>query len=173
MGRTGWLYAEIFDTLKPLALDEEVIFTGFVDDEDLPDLYRGGRLFVFPSLYEGFGLPILEAMASGVPVITSDLASMPEVAGDAAILVDPRDPKAIAESIARVLAEDRLRGRVDPKGSRPRPTLHMGERRTKDAGVVCRAGVRPGTGSSDEHVTAFPSGVWWASVRYKTAWLTR
>jgi glycosyltransferase involved in cell wall biosynthesis len=115
-GRTGWLYADIFDTVKLLGLEEEVIFTGFVDDEDLPDLYRGGRLFVYPSLYEGFGLPILEAMASGLPVITSDLASMPEVAGDAAILVDPHDPKAIAEGIVRILAEDRLRDTLIQKG---------------------------------------------------------
>ena len=115
-GRTGWLYADIFDTVKTLALDEEVIFTGFVDDEDLPDLYRGARLFVFPSLYEGFGLPILEAMASGVPVITSATASMPEVAGDAAILVDPHDPEAIAAGIARVLAEDRLRQAMIEQG---------------------------------------------------------
>jgi glycosyltransferase involved in cell wall biosynthesis len=115
-GRTGWLYTDIFDTVKRLALDEEVIFTGFVDDEDLPDLYRGAQLFVFPSLYEGFGLPILEAMASGVPVITSATASMPEVAGDAAILVDPHDSEAIAEGMAQVLAEDRLRQTMIQKG---------------------------------------------------------
>jgi glycosyltransferase involved in cell wall biosynthesis len=115
-GRTGWLYADIFDTVKTLALDEDVIFTGFVDDEDIPDLYRGAQLFVFPSLYEGFGLPILEAMASGVPVVTSATASMPEVAGDAAILVDPHDPEAIAEGMARVLTEDRLRQAMIQKG---------------------------------------------------------
>jgi glycosyltransferase involved in cell wall biosynthesis len=116
VGRTGWLYADIFDTVNTLALDEDVIFTGFVDDEDLPSLYRGAQLLVFPSLYEGFGLPILEAMASGVPVISSNLASMPEVAGNAAILVDPHDPKAIAEGIARVLAEERLREALIQKG---------------------------------------------------------
>jgi glycosyltransferase involved in cell wall biosynthesis len=115
-GRTGWLYAEIFDTVKTLALEEEVIFTGFVVDEHLPALYRGAQLLVFPSLYEGFGLPILEAMASGVPVITSTTASMPEVAGDAAILVDPYAPRAIAEGVARVLAEDRLREALIQKG---------------------------------------------------------
>lgn len=115
-GRTGWLYTEIFDSVKTLGLDEEVIFTGFVDDEDLPDLYRGARLFVFPSLYEGFGLPILEAMASGVPVITSATASMPEVAGNAAILVDPHDPEAIAAGMARVLAEDQLSQAMIQKG---------------------------------------------------------
>ena len=115
-GRTGWLYADIFDTVKTLGLDEDVIFTGFVEDEDIPDLYRGAQLFVFPSLYEGFGLPILEAMASGVPVVTSATASMPEVAGDAAILVDPHDPEAIAEGMARVLTEDRLRQAMIQKG---------------------------------------------------------
>jgi glycosyltransferase involved in cell wall biosynthesis len=115
-GRTGWLYAEIFDTVKRLGLEKEVIFTGFVDDADLPDLYRGAQVFVYPSLYEGFGLPILEAMASGIPVLTSDLASMPEVAGDAAVLVDPRDPKAIAEGIVRILAEGRLRDALIQKG---------------------------------------------------------
>jgi glycosyltransferase involved in cell wall biosynthesis len=115
-GRMGWLYADIFDTVKALSLEGEVVFTGFVADEDLPSLYRGAQLFVYPSLYEGFGLPILEAMASGVPVITSNLASMPEVAGDAAILVDPHDAKAIAEGIVRVLAEDRLRDVLIQKG---------------------------------------------------------
>jgi glycosyltransferase involved in cell wall biosynthesis len=115
-GRTGWLYADIFDTVKTLDLDKDVIFTGFVDDEDIPDLYRGAQLFVFPSLYEGFGLPILEAMASGVAVVTSDTASMPEVAGDAALLVDPHDPKAMAEGIARVLTEERLREVLTQKG---------------------------------------------------------
>jgi glycosyltransferase involved in cell wall biosynthesis len=115
-GRMGWLYDAIFATVKTLALAEDVIFTGFVDDEDLPHLYRGAQLFVFPSLYEGFGLPILEAMASGVPVVTSHTASMPEVAGDAAMLVDPHDPKAIAEGIAQVLAEDQLREVLTQKG---------------------------------------------------------
>jgi glycosyltransferase involved in cell wall biosynthesis len=102
--------------MKTLALDEEVIFTGFVDDADLPALYRGALLFVFPSLYEGFGLPILEAMASGVPVVTSNTSAMPEVAGDAAILVDPHNPRAVAEGIAQVLAEDQLREALTQKG---------------------------------------------------------
>jgi glycosyltransferase involved in cell wall biosynthesis len=115
-GRTGWLYDDIFTTVKSLALEEEVIFTGFVDDEDLPHLYRGAQLFVFPSLYEGFGLPVLEAMASGVPVVTSNAASMPEVAGEAAILVDPHDSQAIAEGMGQVLYEDRLRDALIQKG---------------------------------------------------------
>lgn len=115
-GRLGWLYTDIATTVHSLALADEVIFTGFVDDEDLPHLYCGAQLFVFPSLYEGFGLPILEAMASGVPVVTSNTASMPEVAGDAAMLVDPHDPLALAEAMARVLAEDPLRQALTRKG---------------------------------------------------------
>ena len=115
-GRTGWLYQDIFATVKSLGLEEEVIFTGFVDDEDLPHLYWGAQLFVFPSLYEGFGLPILEAMASGVPVVTSNTASMPEVAGDAAMLVDPHDSKAIAEGMGKVLYQGRLRDVLIEKG---------------------------------------------------------
>jgi glycosyltransferase involved in cell wall biosynthesis len=115
-GRMGWLYADIFAAVRTLALDTEVIFTGFVHDTDLPALYRGAHLLVFPSLYEGFGLPILEAMASGVPVVTSTTASMPEVAGDAALLVDPHQPEAIAAGIAQVLSQDQLRQAMIEKG---------------------------------------------------------
>jgi glycosyltransferase involved in cell wall biosynthesis len=115
-GRTGWLYREIFTAVKALGLQKEVIFTGFVDDEDLPHLYRGAQLFVFPSLYEGFGLPILEAMASGVPVVTSRAASMPEVAGEAAMLVDPHDVQAIADGMRQVLYKDGLRDVLIQKG---------------------------------------------------------
>ena len=115
-GRKGWLYDDIFEAVDALGLREDVIFTGFVDDDDLPDLYRGALLFVFPSLYEGFGLPILEAMASGIPVIASNTSSIPEVAGDAAMLVDPRNPEAIAEGIARVLSDEGLRAELQRRG---------------------------------------------------------
>ena len=116
VGRKGWLYEEIFETVKALTLQQEVVFTDFVEDEDLPDLYRGARLLVFPSLYEGFGLPILEAMASGVPVIASNTSSIPEVAGDAALLIDPRQPHEIAEGIARVFTDDQLRTTLIQRG---------------------------------------------------------
>ncbi|WP_324715314.1 glycosyltransferase family 1 protein [Carboxydochorda subterranea] len=93
-----------------------VRFIGYVDDADLPALYAGARLFVYPSLYEGFGLPVLEAMACGVPVVTSATGPMPEVAGDAAILVDPHDPEAIADAVRRLLDSAQLRSALGSKG---------------------------------------------------------
>ncbi|WP_129595740.1 glycosyltransferase family 4 protein [Anaerophilus nitritogenes] len=84
-------------------LDNDVIFTGYIDESDLPIIYSGATLFVYPSLYEGFGLPPLEAMACGVPVVTSYATSIPEIVGDAAILVDPTDEKSISEAICQGL----------------------------------------------------------------------
>ena len=86
-------------------LHKHVRFFGFVPDATLAILYRLARVFVFPSLYEGFGLPPLEAMASGTPVITSNVSSLPEVAGDAAMLIDPYETDAIAGAMRRVLME--------------------------------------------------------------------
>jgi glycosyltransferase involved in cell wall biosynthesis len=97
-------------------LHKHVRFLGFLPDETLAILYRLAAVFVFPSLYEGFGLPPLEAMASGTPVVTSNLSSMPEVAGDAAVLVDPYDVDAIKEGIKRVLTDARLREELVQKG---------------------------------------------------------
>ena len=91
---------------------------GFVDEDDLPDLYRGASIFAFPTLYEGFGLPILEAMACGTPVVTSNVASMPEVAGEAALLVDPHSPEQIALALGRLSADAELRGRLRQDGLR-------------------------------------------------------
>ena len=93
-----------------------MIFTGYVPEEELPLVYNAADLFVYPSLYEGFGLPILEAMACGVPVITSNLSSMPEVAGDAGILVDPNDVNALADAMTRVLTDRVLRATLAAKG---------------------------------------------------------
>ena len=85
-GKKGWLYREIFQQVEKLGLEGKVVFTGYVPEGDLPALLSGARLFVFPSLYEGFGLPVLEAMACGTPVVCSNVSSLPEVAGDAALL---------------------------------------------------------------------------------------
>ena len=96
-------YATLRRAVHRYKLHKHVRFFGFVPDETLAVLYRLAAVFVFPSLYEGFGLPPLEAMASGTPVITSNVSSLPEVVGDAALLIDPYDPDAIADAMRRVL----------------------------------------------------------------------
>jgi len=97
-------------------LHQHVRFLGFVPDATLAVLYRLADVFVFPSLYEGFGLPPLEAMASGTPVVTSNVSSLPEVVGDAALLVDPRDAEAIAGAVQRILTDNDLRRSLVQKG---------------------------------------------------------
>lgn len=108
-GGKGWLDSPIFAEVAHTGLQAHVHFTGFVDEHTLRALYQGATCIAFPSLYEGFGLPILEGMASGVPVVTSNVSSMPEVAGDAAILVDPYDIEAIAEGLRRAIGDTSLR----------------------------------------------------------------
>jgi glycosyltransferase involved in cell wall biosynthesis len=97
-------------------LHKYVRFLGYMPEETLAVMYRLAGVFVFPSLYEGFGLPPLEAMASGTPVVTSNVSALPEVAGDAAILVDPLSPDAIADAIYRVLTDAELRQRLRERG---------------------------------------------------------
>ena len=116
VGARKWKTTPIFATVQQLELEPYVHFTGYVADEDLPALYNGADLFVFPSLYEGFGLPVLEAMACGTPVITSNTSSLPEVAGDAALLVDPHDVEAIAAAMHRVLTDPDLARKLRKKG---------------------------------------------------------
>ena len=115
-GPRGWLDAPILDAVRSLGLDGVVRLPGFIDDDDLPALYAGAELLAFPSLKEGFGLPVIEAMACGLPVITSNCSAMPEVAGDAAILVDPLDAGALAAAIADVLRDAALRARLREAG---------------------------------------------------------
>jgi glycosyltransferase involved in cell wall biosynthesis len=106
----------IIQTIEELNVAEHVIITGYVPGEDLPALYSGADLFVFPSLYEGFGLPPLEAMACGTPVVCSNAGSLPEVVGQAAIMVDPHDMVGLAEAMQRVLANPDLRHELREKG---------------------------------------------------------
>jgi glycosyltransferase involved in cell wall biosynthesis len=102
--------------MAELGLEDRVVETGWVEAADLPALYSLADLFVFPSLYEGFGLPLLEAMACGCPVVTSTAGSCPEVAGDAALLVDPRDPAAIAGAVQLLLDDPGLRAELVARG---------------------------------------------------------
>jgi len=113
-GGRGWLYEEILAEARQHA--DRVRLLGFVDDTDLPALYRHAALFAFPSLYEGFGLPVLEAMACGVPVVCSNSSSLPEVAGDAALLVDPLDTDRLAVAMACVLGDAVLRQDMVARG---------------------------------------------------------
>ncbi|MCB0210281.1 MAG: glycosyltransferase family 4 protein [Anaerolineae bacterium] len=116
-GQKGWLYDEIFARVQHLHLSDRVIFPGFVDDADKPALLSGAVAYVFPSLYEGFGLPVLEAMACQTPVLTSTVSSLPEVAGDAAVLIDPHSPQDIAAGIVRLVNDDALRHELVRKGA--------------------------------------------------------
>jgi len=118
VGKKGWLYEGFFRKLYELGLEQEVIFPGFVPDEDLPAVYSAAGLFVFPSLYEGFGLPVLEAMACGAPVISSTTSSLPEVTGEAALLVDPKSVEALTRAIRDVLDNKELRDELRAKGPR-------------------------------------------------------
>ncbi|HXH22584.1 MAG TPA: glycosyltransferase family 1 protein [Dehalococcoidia bacterium] len=116
VGQPAWGAAQEEGLVARLGLSEHVHFTGYVPQEDLPALYNAASVFVFPSLYEGFGLPVLEAMACGTPVITSNVSALPEVADGAAILVDPRDARAIADAIELVWSDPEERRRLCEAG---------------------------------------------------------
>jgi len=117
-GGRGWKDTEIFRVVEASGVASRVVFTGPVSDSDLGCLYAACDLFVFPSLYEGFGLPVLEAMSLGAPVACSRSSSIPEVAGDAAVLFDPRNPRDMEEAIRRALADEGLRDRLRDRGLR-------------------------------------------------------
>ena len=135
-GAKGWGYDPIFETLGELGdTKDRVVFTGFVDDADLAPLYTGALVFVYPSLYEGFGLPPLEAMQCGTPVITSNTSSFPEVVGDGGVLVDPRDGAALAQAILDVYRDPARRAELAARArARAREfTWQRFGRRTVDA----------------------------------------
>jgi glycosyltransferase involved in cell wall biosynthesis len=115
-GKQGWLTEDLFSYLKGVGIKERVRFTGHLSDNDLRALYSRCLAFVYPSLYEGFGLPLLEAMACGAPVITSRLSSLLETVGNAASLVPPGDFRELAQSIVRVLTDSRERDRLSQAG---------------------------------------------------------
>ena len=115
VGGKGWKYTKIFDLIAELNLQNDVIFTDYVSDEYLVKLYNAADLFVYPSLYEGFGLPPLEAMACGCPVITSNISSLPEVVGDAGIMIDPNDIDGLTAAMLKILTDNELREELSRK----------------------------------------------------------
>ena len=115
-GKCAWLYDETLRTIEELQLSDSIILTGYVPQSDLPALYSGAICFIYPSYFEGFGLPPLEAMKCGVPVIVGDRTSLPEVVGDAAVLVDPFDVDALAAAIEKVISDSDLRTELGLKG---------------------------------------------------------
>ncbi|MFX0210075.1 MAG: glycosyltransferase family 4 protein, partial [Candidatus Hodarchaeota archaeon] len=115
-GGKGQLNQDIVQTIKELKIEDVVSLPGYVSDEDLPILYNGSDLFVFPSVFEGFGMPVLEAMACGVPVISSNFCSLPEVVGNASLLVDPLNVDLLAGAMHRILSNEELRNELIKKG---------------------------------------------------------
>ncbi len=115
-GGKGWLYDEIFAHIKALDLVDRVIFPGYVADEDLPLWYNAASLFAFPSVYEGFGMPVVEAMACGTPVAASNASSIPEAVGNAGLLFNPQDAAELADRIASVLHDSDLSATMRAKG---------------------------------------------------------
>jgi glycosyltransferase involved in cell wall biosynthesis len=115
-GKEDPRYPQAREEAKRLDLGDSVVFLGEVADGDLPMLYNGAELFVFPSLYEGFGLPVLEAMACGAPVVCSNTSSLPEIVGDAAITLDPLDREVWVTALTEVLAKEDLRAELRAKG---------------------------------------------------------
>jgi glycosyltransferase involved in cell wall biosynthesis len=116
VGKKGWLYEQLFTRVESLRLGDRIVFPGYVADNDKAALISGATALVYPSLYEGFGLPVLEAMACGTPVLTSNVSSLPEVAGDAAFLVNPLDIDAIAAGMSRLISDAGLRRVLVEKG---------------------------------------------------------
>jgi len=116
VGKKGWLYEEILEAPKKFGVQDKVKFLDFVPDEELPSFYKNALCFVLPSLYEGFGLPVLEAMKYGCPVITSNVSSLPEAGGDAALYVDPKDVSDIADNLRLMIEKPQLRKELIKKG---------------------------------------------------------
>jgi glycosyltransferase involved in cell wall biosynthesis len=118
VGKPGWLYEDVYQLVEELSLQDCVKFLGHVPTADLPLLYNAAQMLILPSFYEGFGLPPLEAMSCGIPVIVSDTSAMPEVVGDAALRVDPEDTEGFAVAMWRFLSDQDLRADMIAKGTK-------------------------------------------------------
>jgi glycosyltransferase involved in cell wall biosynthesis len=117
-GMKGWMYDGLMEMVKNLDLQSRVIFTGFVPEEEKPFLIAAAKVFAYPSLYEGFGIPVLEALACGIPTVTSNVSSLPEVAGDAALTIDPYSVAELSSALEKLISDEPLRERLTAEAVR-------------------------------------------------------
>ncbi len=134
-GGKGWYYEQIFATIERLGLKDRVVWAGYIPEGDLPLWYNAADVFAFPSRYEGFGMPILEAMACGTPTVTSTASSLPQIAGDAALSVCPEDVGAWADALQRVLSSAALRQELRAQGIARAAQFTWEETARRTAGV--------------------------------------
>ncbi len=135
VGRKAWLHDDIFAAARDSGYADDLVFTDYIPDADLVALYNAADVFVYPSIFEGFGLPPLEAMACGTPVICSDTSSLPEVVGDAALMVDPYDIETLAATMADVLRSEGLRANLSARGLQRAASFSWTETARTIAGV--------------------------------------
>jgi glycosyltransferase involved in cell wall biosynthesis len=117
-GMSGWMYDSLMETIRNLDLQSRVIFTGFVPEDEKPFLISAAKVFAYPSLYEGFGIPVLEALACGIPTVTSNVSSLPEVAGDAALTIDPYSVAELSSALEKLVSDEPLRDQLAREGLR-------------------------------------------------------
>jgi len=116
VGKRGWLFEETIRAAAVSSANDKIVFTGYVAENDLPALYTGALCFAYPSFFEGFGIPLLEAMRCGTPTITSDRTCFPEVVGDASLIIDPFDEQSIADGLWRMISDVALREQLRSRG---------------------------------------------------------
>lgn len=115
-GRGGWMTDNFFQTIRNLKLEKEIIITGYVPDEEIPYLLANSKVFVMPSLYEGFGIPVIEAMATGIPTLISNKSSLPEIASNASLFFNPEDENDMTSGLTKILGDENLRNNLILKG---------------------------------------------------------
>ena len=142
-GGKGWMYEPVFRRLEELGLQDRVRFAGYLDEEDLPLWYAAASVFVFPSIYEGFGMPPLEAMACGTPVVTSNSSSLPEVVGEAGVMVSPHDAEGFAKAIMRLLDDADLAADLRERGIAQAQRFTWKQAAERTLAVYKQVGQRP------------------------------
>ncbi len=143
VGGQGWFYEAIYERIRELGLTDQVRLAGYVDDDQLPLWYNAATALVFPSLYEGFGLPIVEALACGTPVIAADSSSLPEAGGDVALYFDARDPAALAGQLAQALDDPAIQARALAAGPAHAAQFSWARAGRKTAAAYARAAASP------------------------------